>query len=206
VTPQTAATHVATSNELVHSGRLASKGWITAATGAGDPDGPNHRGYPTVQLWKLRGGGFRRSVIVDLFVWVDAALRPGEWLSLATLSADASNRWDRVVTLNLGPDGRLGLFHVPRVGEGLPLQPNTATRFPLRQWVKLRMELDFAPRGAIAVWQDGRLITAARVEGGRGRLEQAHFGIYASPSVTNATVYNDDLSIRQVRGPRMPPS
>ena len=39
----------------------------------GDPDGPNHRGYPTIQLWKLPGGGFRRSVIIDLSVWVDAA-------------------------------------------------------------------------------------------------------------------------------------
>jgi hypothetical protein len=77
VTPDTSTTHVASSNEVVHSGSLASKGWITGPTSASDPDGPNHRGYPTVQLWKLRGGGFRRSVIIDMYVWVDASLRPG---------------------------------------------------------------------------------------------------------------------------------
>jgi len=205
VTPNTASTHLALSNEVVESGGLAGKGWITGPTSTADPDGPNHRGYPTIQLWKLPGGGFRRSVIIDLSVWVDAALRPGEWLSLATLSADASDHWARVVTVNVGPDGHLSLFHVPRQGEGKPVQANTTTLFPLRQWVHIRMEVDFSRRGAIAVWQDGRLVTTAGIEGGHGRLEQAHFGIYASPSVTNATVYNDDLSIRQVRGPRVAP-
>jgi len=205
VTPETSSTHRALSNEVVHSGSLAGKGWITGPTSPGDPDGPNHRGYPTIQLWKLPGGGFRRSVIIDISVWVDAALRPGEWLSLATLSADKSNGWTRVVGLNVGPDGHLALFHVPRQGEGRPLQQNTTTLFPPRQWVQIRMEVDLAPRGAIAVWQDGQLITTSRIEGGHGRLEQAHFGVYASPSVTSATVYNDDLSIRQVRGPRIAP-
>jgi hypothetical protein len=205
VTPETSSTHRALSNEVVHAGSLAGKGWITGPTNPGDPDGPNHRGYRTIQLWKLPGGGFRRSVIIDMFVWVDAALRPGEWLSLATLSADKSNGWTRVVTLDVGPDGHLALFHVPRQGEGRPLQQNTTTPFPQRRWVQVRMEVDLAPRGAIAVWQDGRLIATARIEGGHGRLEQAHFGVYASPSVTSATVYNDDLSIRQVRGPRIAP-
>ena len=64
------------------------------------------------------------------------------------------------------------------------------------------MEANLSLHGAVRVWQDGRFITEARVEGGAGRLEQAHFGIYASPSVVRATVYNDDVSIREIRGSR----
>jgi hypothetical protein len=32
----------------------------------------------------------------------------------------------------------------------------------------------------------------------QGRLAQAHFGLYAAPSITSGVVYNDDLTIREV--------
>jgi hypothetical protein len=37
------------------------------------------------------------------------------------------------------------------------------------------------------------LVARAKVRGGHGVLEQAHFGMYAIPSLT--TVCNDDLTI-----------
>ena len=48
------------------------------------------------------------------------------------------------------------------------------------------------------MWQDDILVSTAEVRGGCGLLEQAHFGLYAPPDVTSATVYNDDLTIREV--------
>jgi hypothetical protein len=48
------------------------------------------------------------------------------------------------------------------------------------------------------VWQNGVLISSARVGGMKGVLSQAHFGVYAPPSVTSATLYNDDLTITEV--------
>ena len=47
----------------------------------------------------------------------------------------------------------------------------------------------------IATWQDGTLTSAARIEGGTGTLEQAHFGLYAPPDLLAGTVFNDDLTI-----------
>lgn len=52
--------------------------------------------------------------------------------------------------------------------------------------------------GAAAVWQDGVLVSAARVRGGDGSLDQMHFGLYAAPSLTHATVANDDIAVYRV--------
>lgn len=52
--------------------------------------------------------------------------------------------------------------------------------------------------GEAKVWQDEALISASKVSGGCGVLEHAHFRLYASPTLSSGTVYNDDLSIREV--------
>jgi hypothetical protein len=66
----------------------------------------------------------------------------------------------------------------------------------MRKWVHLSITIDFDPRqGRITVRQDDELVAGARVLGGHGRLEQAHFGIYASPSIATGKVCNDDLTI-----------
>jgi hypothetical protein len=39
------------------------------------------------------------------------------------------------------------------------------------------------------------LVARAKVRGGHGVLEQAHFGMYAIPSLTTGRVCNDDLTI-----------
>jgi hypothetical protein len=56
--------------------------------------------------------------------------------------------------------------------------------------------LDLDPdHGAAAVWQDGVLMSAARVRGGDGTLDQLHFGLYAPPSLTSGVVRNDDVVV-----------
>ena len=41
-------------------------------------------------------------------------------------------------------------------------------------------------------------MSAARVDGGDGSLDQMHFGLYAPPSLTSASVINDDISVFRV--------
>ena len=59
--------------------------------------------------------------------------------------------------------------------------------------------LDLDPdHGAAAVWQDGVLVSAARVQGGDDSLDQMHFGLDAPPSLTRGSVANDDISVFRV--------
>ena len=54
VTPQSALTHHGVRSGGAHSGDRAHVGWLTGVTGTEPVDGPNHRGYPTIQLQKGR--------------------------------------------------------------------------------------------------------------------------------------------------------
>ena len=200
VTPQTASTRHALLASPRHAGTLAHCGWLTGPGTLADADGPNHRGYPTVQLWRLPGGGFATPAVTDLWVWADVSMGFGQWVSLATFSADASDGWRRVVTVNLDPGGWINVFHVPNQNEHLP-ELETHRPFPMRTWVHLTMRIDFDPdHGSIEVLQDGVLVARASVRGGAGRLEQAHFGMYAIPSLTTGTICNDDLRISGAAG------
>ena len=49
--------------------------------------------------------------------------------------------------------------------------------------------------GAPAVWQDGARMSAAKVDGGDGDLDQLHFDLYVAPSTTEASVWNDDIEV-----------
>jgi hypothetical protein len=195
VSSQTRSTRQALVASPVHSGTRAHCAWLTGPGTPADTDGPNHRGYPTVQLWRLPGGGFATPAVVDLWVWADVTMAKGDWVSLATLSADASDRWARVVTVNLDPGGWINVFHVPGPGQHEPTL-ETHRQFPMRKWVHMSITIDFDPRhGSIEVRQNGALVARANVSGGHGRLEQAHFGMYAIPRLTSGKVCNDDLTI-----------
>ena len=200
ISPQTASTRHGLVSWPRHRGALAHCGWITGPGTSADTDGPNHRGYPTAQLYRLPpGGGFATPAVIRLWVWADVAMAPGQWVSLATLSSDSSDRWSRVVTVNLDPGGWINVFHVPVQGAHDP-QFETHRRFPMRRWVKLTIRIDFDPdHGFIAVRQNNHLVARAAVRGGRGFLEQAHFGMYAIPSLTAGKVCNDNLKIVAAR-------
>jgi hypothetical protein len=100
-------------------GRGAHFAWLTGASGTEPVDGPNHRGYPTIQLQKRAAGACATPCLIQFWARVDGfALEQGEWLSLATFTPDPSDRWARVVTVNVGWEGWLHLFHVPEQGLG----------------------------------------------------------------------------------------
>jgi len=200
-TPQSPLTRHEVQRGNAHWGERAHVAWLTGATGTEPVDGPNHRGYPTIQLQKRAPGTCVTPCLIQFGARVDGfALEPGEWLSLATLTPDASDRWSRVVTVNVGWEGWLHLFHVPDQGLGDRVFQRTTKPFPRDRWVRITTWLDLDPdHGAAAVWQDGTLMSAARVRGGDGTLDQLHFGLYAHPSLTSGSVRNDDIAVFRAR-------
>jgi hypothetical protein len=201
VTPQSPLTRHEVQAGGAHSGARAHVAWLTGATGSEPVDGPNHRGYPTIQLQKRPAGACRTPCLIQFWARVDGfAIGPGQWLSLETVTPDPSDRWSRVVTVNVGSEGWLHLFHVPDQGLGERAFQRTDRPFPRGRWVRVTTWLDLDPaHGAAAVWQDGVLMSAARVRGGDGSLDQLHFGLYAHPALTSGTVRNDDIAVYRVR-------
>lgn len=187
------------STEQVHSGTFAHKGWIYGANAPGDPlNNTNHRGYPTIQFQKTPGGSFKTPCYVELWVWLDMNFKPGEWFSFMTLTPDSTDNWARTVLINLSDENIVHLMHVPEQGQGVRIFQTTTVKFPMKEWVKLSVCLDLdAVNGYAKVWQNGTLVSHARVSGGNGRLAQAHFGLYAPPSMTSGVIFNDDLLIRE---------
>jgi hypothetical protein len=200
VTPQSPLTRHEVQPGDAHGGERTHVAWLTGQIGTEPVDGPNHRGYPTIQLQRTAHRACVTPCLVELWARIDdVELERGEWLSLATLSADPSDRWSRVITVNIGWEGWLHLFHVPDQGIAERDLQRTDVPFPHGSWVRITIWLDLGPqRGAAAVWQDGRLMSASRVRGGDGTLDQMHFGLYASPSVTRGVVHNDDIAVFRV--------
>ncbi len=201
----------ALSTNQVHDLTYAHKAWILAAR-ADNNDGvyKPHRAYPTIQFQKTVNGIYRTPCLVSLWVWLDISLtdRPAgqidDWFSFITLSPDASDNWSRTVVVNITPDGYIRLVHVPRQGEQEYIYQASATSaptntFPYREWVRLDVLIDFdSSLGYAKLWQNGVLISHARVEGGVGGMAQLHFGLYASAALSSGIIYNDSLRIMEV--------
>lgn len=190
------------SRQVVHSGNFSHGARID---GANAPStvfaNNNHRGYPTIQLYKLPEGAFRTPAKIEFWVWLDMDLQKGEWFSFATLDHTRSNRWDPVL-VNLSDEGFVHLMHVPTNGRGNHTFQTTSVKFPFRTWVKLSIELHFDRQNGYAkVWQNGILVSSAQVLRGNGEFTQAHFGLYAPPSISSGIVFNDDLTIREIGQP-----
>lgn len=188
------------SMEQVKSGTSAHKGWVYKQ---GSPSSifvnNNHRGYPTIQLHKTNGGAFKTPVLIEFWVWLDMEFTKGEWFSFATLDHTTSDRWDPVL-VNLSDEKIVHIMHAPFNGQNKRTFQTTDIKFPMRTWVKLTACLDFdAEHGNIKVWQDDQLVSEAEIgkERAEGFLTQAHFGLYAPPSISRAVVYNDDLVIKE---------
>ena len=165
----------------------------------------NHRGYPTIQFQKTPGGCFHTPCYIDWWVWLDMPLvahtPEKQWFSFATFTTDSTDHWSRTVLVNLSYDGYLHLMHVPLQRQKIWLfQPNVLP-FPQKEWVHIKVYLDTRPNvGYAKVWQNGQLVSYAKIADGNGLLAQAHFGLYAAPSISKGTVYNDDLEIKEVSG------
>lgn len=204
ITPQTSLTHHELWTTTVHGGTHAHHAWVTGANTANvEPDGPNHRGYPTIQLSK-RPGGCVSPCLVTVWAWADIPLRPGEWFQLATLTSSASDIWLPAQVVNVGSEGWLHVMHVPSQGLKQWTYQRTDLPFPTRQWVRVDILVDYrSTTGAIAAFQDGVLMSAAPLDptgtNALGVLNQVHAGMYAPPTVASGVILNDDLTVARVR-------
>jgi len=194
------------STEQVHSGTYSHKAWIYGANPESTPtQNNNHRGYPTIQFQKVKGGVYHTPCYISFWVWVDMALTAhtpeNQWLSFATLTTDSTDAWSRTILVNLDYNGYMHLMHVPLQGEKIWIYQPFTLPFPQKKWVNIKVYLDTRPKvGYAKVWQDGTLVSYANIADGNGILAQAHFGLYAAPSVSAGTIYNDDLEIKEVAG------
>ncbi len=186
----------------VHGGKHAHRAWIDGANPVSAGNN-NHRGYPTVQFQKTLAGSFQTPCYVSLWVWLDMDLKanPGgedDWFSFATFTDDETDNWARTVLVNLSADGFVHLQHTADQGEQARIFQTTDTPFPQREWVELKIFLDFGEEGYAKVWQNGKLVSHAKIGNITNKLSQAHFGLYASPRVAAGQVFNDDLKIVEV--------
>lgn len=199
------ASHQLSKNQ-VHSGQYAHKAWIFGVNPESTlTQNNNHRAYPTIQFQKFKGGVFHTPCYITFWVWVDMKLvahtPENQWLSFATLTTDSTDSWSRTILVNLDYNGYVHLMHVPLQGQKNWLYQPFTLPFPQRQWVNIKVYLDTTPgKGYAKVWQDGTLVSYANIADGNGLLAQAHFGLYAAPSVSSGTIYNDDLEIKEVAG------
>jgi len=202
------------SADNVYDGSYSHKAWILKAR-AENNDGLvylPHRAYPTIQFKKITDGVFRTPCLVSLWVNLEMTLidRPNgnidDWFSFVTLTPDTSDNWSRTVLVNLTPDGYVKLVHVPLQGQQQRIYQADSTNDPVgnlsflqKKWVRFDILIDFnSTNGFAKVWQNGTLISHAKVEGGNGYLAQAHFGLYASAAISAGVIYNDKLRIKEV--------
>ncbi|QFR38849.1 polysaccharide lyase [Candidatus Gracilibacteria bacterium 28_42_T64] len=195
------------SESIVHSGKFSHKAWIkgenpTSTTMTNN----NHRGYPTIQFNKTEGGILESPVYVTFWVWLDMDLNTShdggenDWFSFATFTDDESDRWKRTVLVNLSHDGFVHLMHTTDRGEKEYIFQTSSIKFPQKEWVELKVYLDFSDNSYAKVWQNGELVSHANIGNIKNRLAQAHFGMYSPPKMTSGIVYNDDLKIEMVDG------
>jgi len=192
------------SDSIVHSGTYAHKAWITGANPAStSSENNNHRGYPTIQLQHTSDGSFTSPCYITFWVWLDMDLNSNsmgenDWFSFATFTDDESDSWDRTILVNLSHDGFVHLQHVPKQGEQEHIFQTTTTSFPQKEWVELKIFLDLSNNGYAKVWQNGVIVSHAKIKKTKNRLAQAHFGMYCAPQISSGVVYNDDLTIKMV--------
>jgi hypothetical protein len=204
VTPQTPLTHHKISDELVHGGSYSFKAWVTGANNENiEPDGPNHRGYPTIQLDE----GPRACLtpcLLSLWVWADIPTVAGEWYQIATVSPSADDSWFPAQVVNVGSEGWLHVMHVPSYGKREITFQREDLLFPTKQWVKVEIVLKYsAEGGALAVFQNDELVNVSRIDPtvgpNGGLLNQMHFGMYGPPTLSSGVIFNDDVKIFELR-------
>lgn len=194
------------SDSILHSGEFAHRAWINGSNPPSITTNNNHRGYPTIQLQKTSDGVFKTPCYVTLWVWLDIELEENksggedDWFSFATYTDDESDNWGRSVLVNLSHDGFLHLQNTSNQGSSEHLLRTENLKFPQREWVELKMYLDFRENGYAKVWQNGNLVAHAQLGNIQNKLSQVHFGMYCPPQLTSGMVFNDDLLIQEVDG------
>jgi hypothetical protein len=190
------------SDERTVSGALSHHAWIETANSPSTVfQNRNHCAYPTIQFQRTNASAGPTPVCTEIYVWADFDLQDREgqledqWLSFATFTDDVSDDWQRTVLVNVNHRGEVHLQHTPTQGQQEHIFQSPDITFPYREWAKLTVELDFSATCFAKAWLNDVLVSHAEVRGVQNRLAQAHFGLYASPSLESGEILNDKLSI-----------
>ena len=134
ISPQTATTRHALVSTPRHGGEHAHCAWLTGRGTGADTDGPNHRGYPTVQVRKIDPRGFATPAVIDLWGRVSfdrdpspLQLRLGQCgrsrAHSARRVAAGSSRYGRLVRRRTPPEHR-DPSRVPATAMGTSFDPH----------------------------------------------------------------------------------
>lgn len=173
----------------VFAGNHAYKGWIIDA----NPPGESHRAYPVIHC------DIPSPLVNSFMVYLDVdynQLDVPDWIHFATW---ANNEDWEVHTMSVC-DRKLEMAHLSWSYIGPEPQPD----FPLNQWVRLTVYIDYPPNGTgmVHVWQDGVPVLEGAYTARSGQsLMRAHWGMYASAEITQGVQYNDEIQIWSLSDP-----
>jgi hypothetical protein len=180
------------SGEPVLLGNHAYKGWIEGAAAV------SHRAYPGIHA------DIPTPLVNTFHVYLDTdfgQMSKTDWIHFGTWgnydSETKTGEW-ALHTLSVR-NGKLEFAHVsPFTGEYIG--PEKQVEFPLRRWVRLTAYIIYrGSSGFVQVWQDGIPLLRAEVKklaaNPGTRLRTAHWGMYASGTVTNGVQYNDEIRL-----------
>lgn len=180
------------SGEPVFAGNHAYKGWIEGGAQV------SHRAYPVIHA-------DIPTPLVNIFhVYLDIdfeKLSKIDWVHFGTWGnhdPEANTGLWALHTMAVR-DRRLEFAHTsPFHGEYIG--PPEQAEFPLRRWVRLTTYIHYqGPTGFVQVWQDGTPMLRAKVSKLAAhpgtRLRTAHWGMYASGTVSQSVLYNDQIKI-----------
>lgn len=186
------------SGEPVYQGDHAYKGWIVGSS----PD--KHRAYPGVHLEA------KTPVVNTFMVYLDVDyddLNSTEWIHFGTWgNFDLKTNTGRYALHTMSVrDRKLEFAHSePFNGEYIGPQPRPD--FPLRKWVRFTVYIHYeGTTGFIKVWQDGVPMLKGKVPYLASypgtSLNYAHWGMYASGSISQGVQYSDSVWIWKLNNP-----
>jgi hypothetical protein len=161
--------------------------------------GPNdsvHGIYPTLMFQNTVGKAFVTPAYIDFWVYAsNVNLLGGQYFVLAQVSPSSDQ--NDYFQVQIDPiDGFLYLMHTPQYGQKVSLYQNTTLLFPMDQWVKITIFIDYNPNAGIAaLWQDDALMAVANITGGYYTINRMHLGIVAPGVVETGDIWNDGLTI-----------
>jgi len=177
--------------EPVYDGEHSYVGWIS-----GDSDA-NHRAYPVLHT------DLPTPLINSFMVYLDAnysEMSVTEWIALGTWgNADDHGGGEWALHTMSVRDRMLEFAHTtPHSGEYIGPLPKPD--FPVGRWVRLTVYVHYqGTDGFVQVWQDGvpmlRAQVSALTRAPGTKLSRAHWGMYASPTLRQGTLYNDEIQI-----------
>lgn len=174
-------------------GNRMYKGWIVGSKS------DSHRAYPILHI------DTPTPLVNTFMVYLNvdyARMSPTEWVHFGTWGND-SPAW-ALHTMSVR-DRKLVFGHTqPFEGEYIGPQPRPD--FPLRRWVRFTTYLHYqGTTGFVQVWQDGVPMLRGQVAQlaqypGRN-LQRAHWGMYASGSMSHGVQYNDAIEVCTLSAP-----